>query len=60
MENTNSLAQPTFPLYHTHVTMDTGKCGNVPEPNAGSMLAERCNLGLKETKLGSLLRKIKY
>lgn len=60
MENTHSVAQPTFPLYHTPVTMDIGKCTNIPEPNAGGMPARRSNLYLKETKLGSLLRKIKY
>lgn len=59
MENTHSLAQPTFPLYHTPVTMDTGKCKNIPESIASGMLARSCNLSLKETKLGSLLRKIK-
>lgn len=45
MENTYSVAQPTFPLYHTPVTMDIGKCTNIPEPNAGGM-PERDKAGI--------------
>lgn len=60
MENTHSLEQPTFPLYHIPVIMDTGKCRSIPEPNGGSIVAKMSNLCLEETKLGSLLRKIKY